>query len=126
MKPEFSQFRQLQRSFQYAFTGIGTMLVTQRNARIHAAGTVALIACGFLAGVARLEWCWLILALMALWTAEALNTAFEFLADVTSPEYHPLVKKAKDVAAGAVLMAAIGTATVSLLVFAPYILRLCR
>ena len=54
-------------------------------------------------------------------TAEALNTALEFLADVASPEFHPLVGKAKDVAAGAVLISAIGSAAIGLLVFGPYL-----
>ena len=49
--------------------------------------------------VSPIEWTILILAMMAVWTAEALNTAFEFLCDVASPEFHPLVEKAKDVAA---------------------------
>ena len=61
------------------------------------------------------------LAVMAVWTAEALNTAFEFLADVASPNYHPLVGKAKDVAAGAVLISAIGAVVIGLLVFGPHL-----
>jgi diacylglycerol kinase (ATP) len=61
--------------------------------------------------------------MVAVWTAEALNTAFELLCDVASPEFHPLVEKAKDVAAGAVLIAAIGAAAVGLLVLGPPLLR---
>ena len=56
---------------------------------------------------------------MTVWSAEALNTALEFLADAAKPEYHPLVKKAKDVAAGAVLIAALGAAVIGALVFIP-------
>jgi diacylglycerol kinase (ATP) len=59
---------------------------------------------------------------MAVWTAEALNTALEFLADVASPEFHPLVGKAKDVAAGGVLISAIGSVGIGLLVLGPYVL----
>jgi len=58
---------------------------------------------------------------MAVWSAEAMNTAFEFLADAASPGFPPLVKHAKDVAAGAVLLAAIGAVVIGLLVFAPYL-----
>ena len=70
------------------------------------------------------EWCWIILAIISVWTAEALNTAFEFLTDVASPEFHPLAGKAKDVAAGAVLITAIGSVLIGLLIFGPYALAL--
>lgn len=63
---------------------------------------------------------------MAVWTAEALNTAFEFLTDVASPEFHPLAGKAKDVAAGAVLISAIGSVIIGLIILGPYVLALMR
>jgi diacylglycerol kinase (ATP) len=69
------------------------------------------------------EWCWITLAIMSVWTAEALNTALELLADVASPEFHPLVEKAKDVAAGAVLLAALGSVIIGLLVLGPHLLQ---
>jgi diacylglycerol kinase (ATP) len=109
------------RSFVYAGRGIRTMLASQHNAWIHAAATAVVIACALLTGITRGEWCALVLAMVAVWTAEALNTAFEFLCDVASPEFHPLVEKAKDVAAGAVLLSAVGAAGVGALVFAPYV-----
>jgi diacylglycerol kinase (ATP) len=111
------------RSFVYAGRGLSTMLASQHNAWIHAVASVAVIGGGLWAGVGRLEWCALVLAIVAVWTAEALNTAFEFLCDVASPEFHPLVAKAKDVAAGAVLIAAAGAALVGLLVLGPHLLR---
>jgi diacylglycerol kinase (ATP) len=58
------------------------------------------------------------------WTAEALNTAFEFLCDVASPEFHPLIQKAKDVAAAAVLLSAAGAVIIGLLVFVPHLARI--
>jgi diacylglycerol kinase (ATP) len=70
------------------------------------------------------EWCWIILAIVVVWTAEALNTALEFLTDAASPDYHPLVQKAKDVAAGAVLISAVGAAVIGLIILGPYLLRL--
>lgn len=66
----------------------------------------------------------MILAISIVWTAEALNTAFEFLADAASPEFHPLVRDAKDVAAGAVLVTAIAAATIGVIIFWPYVMRL--
>lgn len=107
------------RSFKYAFAGLWVMIKSQQNAWVHACATVAVIVAGLVSGVSSAEWCWLVLAIMAVWTAEAFNTAFEFLADVASPEFHPLVKHAKDVAAGAVLVAAIGAAVIGAFVFGP-------
>lgn len=109
------------KSFGFAFSGIAAMLRTQHNAWIHLAATVAAVALGLWFGIARGEWVLLVVAIVSVWTAEALNTAFEFLCDVASPEFHPLVKQAKDVAAAAVLIAATGATIVGLLVFAPYI-----
>jgi len=125
MKTAFS-IRGRLRSFGYAFTGLGTMLRSQQNAWIHAVATVGVMATGFFFRVSAGEWCWLVLAVMAVWSAEALNTAFEFLADAASPDYHPLVKKAKDVAAGAVLLSAIGSALIGLLVLGPHLLEWFR
>jgi len=110
------------RSFRYAINGIALMLKSQHNAWLHATASVAVILVGIFFHISSSEWCWLVLAIMAVWTAEALNTALEFLADVASPEFHPLVKSAKDVAAGAVLISAVGSVVIALLVFGPHIL----
>lgn len=109
------------RSFRFALTGLWTMLKTQHNAWIHAGATAGVIAAGLFFQLSAPEWCWLVLAIMAVWTAEALNTAFEFLADAASPEFHPLVKQAKDVAAGAVLVSAIGAVVIGILVLGPHV-----
>jgi len=96
------------------------MLQSQRNAWLHAVATLVVVAAAFALHVPRADWCVLILAIVAVWTAEALNAAFEFLCDVASPEFQPLVEKAKDVAAGAVLTA-VGAALLGVLVFSPYL-----
>ena len=114
------------RSFKYAFVGIWTMLKSQQNAWIHAFATVAVVIAGFVLGISPAECCWLVLAIIAVWMAEALNTAIEFLADVASPEFHPLVKKAKDVAAGAVLISAIGALIIGIIIIGPYVLKLIK
>ena len=114
------------RSFKYAFVGIWTMLKSQQNAWIHAFATVAVVLAGFIYSISPAEWCWLVLAIIAVWMAEALNTAIEFLADVASPEFHPLVKKAKDVAAGAVLISAIGALIIGIIIIGPYVLKLMK
>jgi diacylglycerol kinase (ATP) len=110
------------RSFRYAFHGIAIMLRSQQNAWIHATATIAVLIAGVLLDISRAEWCWIVLAIVAVWTAEALNTALEFLTDVASPEFHPIAGQAKDVAAGAVLIAAMGASLIGAIVFGPYVL----
>jgi len=107
------------RSLSFAARGIRTMLATQHNAWIHAAATLLVVATAFALRLSIGEWCWIVLAIVAVWTAEALNTAFEFLTDVASPTFHPLAGQAKDVAAGAVLLAAVGAVIIGALVFGP-------
>ena len=114
------------RSVRCALAGIRVMIVSQHNAWIHAAATVGVLAVGLYLRLGRDEWCWVVLAVISVWTAEALNTAFEFLTDVASPAFHPLAAKAKDVAAGAVLITAAGSVAIGLLIFGPHLLALLR
>ena len=109
-------------SFRYAINGIILMLKSQHNAWLHATASFAVLLVGAFFHLSPREWCWLVIAIMAVWTAEALNTALEFLADVASPEFHPLAKKAKDVAAGAVLVSAAGSVVIALLILGPHFL----
>jgi diacylglycerol kinase (ATP) len=118
------QFTGRLRSFSHAIRGILRMIHCQHNAWIHAAATLVVLGAGFLFHVSSADWCWIVLAISIVWTAEALNTAFEFLADAASPEFHPLVRDAKDVAAGAVLITAIAAAVIGAIVFWPYIEKL--
>jgi diacylglycerol kinase (ATP) len=112
------------RSFRHAIVGIARMIRCQHNAWIHAAATVVVLAAAFFFRISAGDWCWIILAISIVWTAEALNTAFEFLADAALPEFHPLVRDAKDVAAGAVLITAIAAAIIGVVVFWPYVRNL--
>jgi len=111
------------RSFVYAGRGVRTLLASQHNAWIHAVATCGVIGAGLAFGVGRFEWLALVVAIVSVWVAECLNTAFEFLCDVASPDFHPLVARAKDVAAAAVLLCAIGAVVTAGLVFAPYLRR---
>ncbi len=108
-------------SFRHAFEGLRTLWTTQPNVRIHAAATAAALALGLLADLTRPEWCAILLAIALVWIAEALNTALEFLADAAVPDLHPLVKKAKDVAAAAVLIAAACAVAVGVVIFRPHL-----
>jgi diacylglycerol kinase (ATP) len=107
------------RSFRHALRGLAALLASEHNARIHAALSLAVVGLGLLLGVSALEWAVLALAIGLVWAAECANTALEWLCDLVSPEYHPLVGKAKDVAAGGVLLAAIAAAAAGLLVLLP-------
>jgi diacylglycerol kinase (ATP) len=115
------QFTGRIRSFKYAVVGLARMIRCQHNAWIHAAATIGAIMLGVLFQLSGSEWCWIVLAIAIVWTAEALNTAFEFLADAASPNFHPIVKDAKDVAAGAVLITAIAAVIIGGIVFWPHI-----
>ncbi len=109
------------RSFRSALAGMRVLVGSQRNAWIHVAATIAVVALGLYLGLSAPQWALVTVAAASVWTAEAINTAFELLADAVAPEFDPLIGKAKDVAAGAVLIAAIGAAAIGLLVFVPEI-----
>ncbi len=102
------------------------MLRSQHNAWLHALATGIVCLVGFGFRISGIEWCFIVLAIMAVWTAEALNTALELISDLASPDFHPLAGKAKDVAAGAVLITALGAAIVAAIVFIPHALALSR
>ena len=121
-RDEFSFAARLE-SFRHAFRGVGILLASEHNAWIHLLATVGVCGAGLLLGISRLEWCAIVVAIVVVWTAEALNTAFEFLCDVAAPEFHPLIQKGKDIAAAAVLLSAIGAAVIGLLVFGPHLLH---
>src|SRR5262245_1861474 len=110
-------------SFRYAATGIAFMLRYQHNAWIHLAITVAVCLTAWWLKVSAADWRWLVVAIVLVWVAEAMNTAFEYACDVISPEFHVSVEKAKDIAAGAVLICSAGAAVLGLLTFWPYLWR---
>jgi len=97
------------------------MLASQHNAWVHAVATIGVVITGLVIGLSRGDWCVTVVAIAGVWVAEGMNTAFEFLCDVASPGFHPIVEKAKDVAAGAVLVSAIGAVIIGTLVFGPHL-----
>ncbi|MBN1540916.1 diacylglycerol kinase family protein [candidate division KSB1 bacterium] len=110
------------KSFAYAGRGVYQMLRTQQNAWIHALATVLVLLLSAWIGLTAGEWCLIILTIALVWMAEAFNTALEILADVTSPHFNPLVGKAKDVAAGAVMISSIGAVVIATVIFLPYLI----
>lgn len=109
------------RSFRYAFKGIGALLRTEHNAWIHSVVAVLVIAAGFILRISAMEWCTVILCIGGVLMAEAFNSAVEALADKVSPGRDPLIGRAKDIAAGAVLLFVITAIAVGLIVFIPKI-----
>lgn len=112
------------RSFRHAISGIVLMLRTQHNAWVHLVATISIVCIGLLLGLTKSDWALLLPVIIIVWVSETLNTAFELLCDVTNPDFHPIVKQAKDVSAGAVLISAIGAVVVGLIVFIPHICRI--
>jgi diacylglycerol kinase len=106
-------------SFRYAFAGWWYVLRTQRNARIHAVASVAVFLVGFWLELGRIDWVILVLTVAVVWVAEFTNTAVEALVDLLSPHIHPLAKVAKDVAAAAVLIAALAAVVIGILILGP-------
>lgn len=111
-------------SFAHAFAGVFVLMKTQANAWIHLLATIVVVSAGIAFEVSRLEWCVLVLSMAMVWVAEAINTAIEFAIDLVSPEYHELAKKSKDVAAGAVLLAAFASVAVGALIFGTHLVAL--
>lgn len=104
-------------SFRSAFVGLRYAFLTQRNVRIHL--LVALVVLGVGSGLGLAAWEWAVLALTIgfVLVAELFNTALEVGVDMATAEYHPLAKRAKDVAAGAVLVGAFTAVAVALTIF---------
>ena len=102
------------------------MLSTQPNARVHL--TAAVLAAGVAAWLrcSAVEWALLVTGMTLVWVAEAVNTAIEFTVDLACPERHPLAGKVKDVAAGAVLLAAVGSVVLGAIIFAPKLWAVAR
>ena len=106
-------------SFKFAFAGLWYALSTQRNIRIHFAITLVVAILGGILGLAWTQWAVLTLTIGFVLVAEMFNTAAEAAMDAATPYYHPLVKIAKDVAAGGVLLASTVSVIVGLLVLGP-------
>jgi diacylglycerol kinase (ATP) len=109
------------RSFRFALTGLLFTFRTQHNMWLHVGVSFIVVAAGLFFHLTSGEWCSVTLAIVAVWVTEILNTAFEYLCDVVKPEFDLQVQKAKDIAAGAVLIVALGATIVGMFIFIPHI-----
>lgn len=90
-------------SFRYAFEGVRTVFQEERNMRSHTFSTIIVILLSLFLPLNVYEWLWILLACFAVLVMEIWNTVVENIIDFVSPDYHPLAKKVKDMAAAAVL-----------------------
>lgn len=109
------------KSFPHALRGLRDMLRTEPHARFHLLAAVAVVALGLYLDVTRVDWLALTLAIAIVWTAEALNTAVERTCDAITQERDERIRIAKDVAAGAVLLASVAAVVIAALVFGPHL-----
>ncbi len=118
--PKFSVAARL-KSFGHGFRGLKQALLTEHNLRTHAAITALVLAAGVGLGLSRLDWLWIVFAIALVWVTELLNTALEYLCDALHPTHNDTIGKAKDIAAAAVMLAALNAVAVGALVFWEYV-----
>lgn len=111
-------------SFRLAFIGIISAVKKERNLRIHLCFTALVILLGFVFRISVQNWMFLSIAIGLVICMELMNTALERVVDLVTEKYHPLAKQAKDIAAGAVLFAAIIALIIGMFVFVPEIMQL--
>jgi len=106
-------------SFKHAFSGLFSVFQTQHNIFIHCLATICVIILGLWLKLERVEWVLLVLTFSIVWVTEFVNTALETAVDLSSPDFHPLAKKAKDVSAASVLVAAFFSIIIGMLILGP-------
>lgn len=116
--------KKLINSFKYAFKGIGSAFLTERNMKIHVTMMMLVIICGILFKISVLEWFICIACFGIVIGGEMFNTAIEQVVNIAMPEKDPRAKLAKDVSAGGVLVLALAAATIGLIIFVPKALEL--
>ena len=112
-------FRSFISGFAYAAKGLVEAIKSQFSIRFHFVASILVVGLSFYYKLSGFEWCLILLSISIVWTTELLNTALEYLTDFVSPEYNYLAGKVKDIAAGAVLVAAFLSACVGLIIFIP-------
>ena len=115
---ETMDIRKFIKSFGYAIQGIVTAM-SEQNFRFHVLSAVTVIIAGLLTGLSITEWIIVVFVIALVIGAEMLNTAIERVVDLASPDYHPLAKQAKDIAAASVLVFAVCSVIIGLLIFLP-------
>lgn len=115
---ETMDIRKFIKSFGYAIQGIVTVM-REQNFRFHVLSAVIVMIAGLFTGLSIIEWIIIVLVITLVIGAEMFNTAIERVVDLVSPDYHPLAKQAKDIAAAAVLVFAACSVIIGMLIFLP-------
>lgn len=121
--PEVLNLKRHTISFKHAFVGIWHTLKTQPNLQIHCTIAALVLSAAWYFGISRFEWLIILFTIMWVITAEMINTAIESMVNLITKEYHQEAKVAKDVAAGMVLIGALGSIVVGLFIFVPYLVN---
>lgn len=111
-------------SLQFAISGIITFFRNERNGQIQLVAAIIVVTLGLVFQIDTKEWLVVVLCILMVVTLEMINTALEKLCDVVHPGYHPQIKIIKDIAAGAVLIAALGSIIIGAIIFVPKIIAL--
>ncbi len=111
-------------SFYYAGKGILLSLKSEFNMKIHILMMILVIIMGIILNISLIEWCILILCIMSVISAEVFNTSIEYAINLISPNQNKLAGETKDLAAGGVLVMAIGSSIIGLIIFLPKIINL--
>jgi len=111
----------LRNSFAAALRGIWMAIAGERNMKIHVGVMLLVVATGILVELSLVDWGLVGIAIGLVLTAELINTAVETLVNLVEPRQHPLAGKAKDIAAGAVLVAALVAVGIGVVVFYKYL-----
>lgn len=116
--------KKIKDSFKYAFSGIMSAFKTEKNMKVHMIAVICVIVFGLLLKLNLLEWIICISCFVLVIGGELFNTAIEVVVDLVSPGINEKAKKSKDIAAGGVLVFAIGSLIIGLLIFVPKIVNL--
>lgn len=112
------------KSFVYAFNGLKTLVKEEHNSWIHLIATVVAISTAVMLEISKLEWVAVMLSIGFVFAMELINSAIENMADMISSEKNETIRKIKDLAAAAVLVAALAAFCVAVMIFIPKILEL--
>ncbi len=126
-KHQVTKNRHLLQAMGHAFDGIVAMLRDERNMRFHVLAAVLAVMVGWWLKISTADWLWILLVIFLVLAAEFLNTVTEAITDLLVGHHYDInVKKAKDVAAGGVLLAALFAVAVGAIIFVPRLLALIR
>jgi diacylglycerol kinase (ATP) len=115
--PDKKETHNIRDSFNFAIEGVVEAIKTEKHMRFHVWATFMVIILSFMYGVTKSEFVILAITISLVWITELINTAIESSIDIVCKSYHPLAKNAKDMAAGAVLVAAINSLVVGYVIF---------